>query len=247
MQKLTTIFLMIAVAIAANVQAAGIHTQKVSPLDEFYSNFIENRLSLGLRFSSFNFTDPKDKSYDSNGNINGGYTRGISTYNLEERRSYYPTPYLLYKFCPYAALQVGWEHIEGRAWTMDYADPHYDGDMTLSGPSFEIQGRYPNESIFTPYGAVGFAFLFGDFEEESSWYAGGLRRMDVDDTIGLMATIGASAEVYKNIEIDFSISYMGADPDAKYWLRPEGENHPRAEWEFPASSLITQLGVRYQF
>jgi outer membrane protein W len=71
--------------------------------------------------------------------------------------------------------------------------------------------------------------------------------MDVDNTVGLMATIGASAEIYKNVEIDLSISYMNADVDAKYWLRPEGEDHPRAEWEFPASSIITQLGIRYMF
>ena len=246
-RKFMTLLLMTVAVMSANAQAAGIRTQRVFRMDDFYTDFIEDRLSLGLRVSSFNFTNPKKKSYDENGNITGGYTRGISTYNLEERRSYFPTLYLLYKFSPYVALQVGWEHIEGRAWTMDYADPHYDGDVTLVGPSFEIQGRYPNDSKFTPYGAFGFAMLFGDFEEESSWYAGGRRRMGVDNTVGLMVTIGASAEIYENVEIDLSISSMGAYPDAKYWLGPEGENHPRAEWEFPASSIITQLGIRYMF
>jgi opacity protein-like surface antigen len=247
MKQLTGLILASIILISANVQAASSRSKNVTTLDECYTKFIENRLSVGFRVSNFNFTDPKQKSYNSNGDLDGGYTHGISTYNLEERQSYMPTPYLIYKFCPYVALQVGWECIEGRAWTMDYADPHYNGDMTLSGPSFSLQGRYENKTAFTPYGLFGLAFLHGEFHESTNWGNYGARRMEVDNTTGVILSVGVSTTIAKHIELDLSLSHMQADPEAEYWLRPEGRENPRAEWEFPASSIITRLGIVYSF
>jgi len=213
--------------------------------DDVYRRHIKDKLSIGLRFSHFSFTDPSKKSYDANGNLNGGYTRGISTYDLEERQSAMPSLYLLYAFNQYASLQVAWEHIEGRAWTLDMADPHYDGDLTLSGPSFTLRGSYPNDTRFTPFAGLGLAILFADFKPEPGWSAGGFRNMDADDTLGLLVTGGVTADINENWKIDLQLSYMGANSDARYWLR--GENRNRATWQFPASSYMFQLGVRYLF
>lgn len=246
MRRVTNLILILVLIMSANVRASS-YFRRADSLDEFNALYIHDHLSVGLRVSSFSFSDPKQISYDSNGNIDGGYTRGISTYNLEERQSHFPSLYLLYKLSPYVALQLGWERVEGRAWTMDYADPHYDGDMTLSGPSFVVRGQYENTTAFTPYGAFGFALLSGKFDAESSWSNHGFRRMQVYDTTGIIYTFGTSAEISENVDLDLSISYMFAEPDAKYWLRPEGSDHPRARWQFPASSYVAQLGIRYLF
>ena len=232
-------------ALAASVNAFADYYYSNPALDDFYRTYVNKHLSIGLRISHFSFTDPSKKTYDADGNLVGGYTRGISTYNLDERQSSMPAIYLMYDFNQYIALQVAWEHVEGRAWTLDTADPHYDGDLTLSGPSFLLRGSYPNDSIFTPFAGFGLAFLSADFDAESSWSAGGFRNMEADDTIGMLISGGVSADVYENVIVDLSISYMGADADARYWLR--GEDHDRATWTFPASSFMLQLGVRYMF
>ena len=242
MKKLCGIAGMLAVMASVNA-FAGSHAN--STMDDFYRSYINKHLSIGLRMSYFTFTDSSKKTYDADGNLVGGYTRGISTYDLDERQTAIPTPYLIYDFNQYVALQVAWEYVEGRAWTLDTADPHYDGDLKLSGPSFLLRGSYPNESMFTPFAGIGMAFLFADFDAESSWSAGGYRNMDADDTLGLLISGGVSADVYENVIVDLSISYMDADSDARYWIR--GEEHDRASWSFPASSVLFQLGVRYMF
>lgn len=212
---------------------------------KIYDSFIIDHLSIGLRFSHFTFTDPSKKTYDDDGNLTGGYTYGISTYDLEERQSYDPTLYMIYAFTPYVALQIGWEEIEGRAWTLDTADPHYDGDMILSGPSLVLQARYDNETILTPYLGIGIAMLKGDFEEEYSWSANGFRNMDAADTTGYIFAVGTSVSIYHHVEVDLSFSYMRAESDARYYLR--GDSSDRSTWTWPADSTIAQIGLRYAF
>ena len=233
--------------VTSTLSSASSETESVIPESvlKLYDSFIIDHLSIGLRFSHFTFTDPSKKTYDDEGNLTGGYTYGISTYDLEERQSYDPTLYLIYAFTPYVALQIGWEEIEGRAWTLDTADPHYDGDMILSGPSVVLQVRYDNKTILTPYLGIGIAMLEGDFEEEDSWSAGGFRNMTAADTTGYIFAVGTSVSAYKHVEIDLSFSYMRAESDARYYLR--GEGHDRSTWTWPADATIAQIGLRYAF
>ncbi len=218
---------------------------------DFYSMFLEDRLSIGIRASHFIFTEPSEKTYDENGNLAGGYTWGISTYDLEERQKYIPYPYVLYKFTPYVALQIARERIEGRAWTLDRNDPHYNGNMILSGPSFTLLGRFPNRTRFTPYGGIGFARLDARFQEGGSWSGGGRRIMRAEDTTGYIYTIGSSVSaegtslaILDNIELDLSVTYMRAESDASYRLLPETSD--RADWTWPADTVLVQLGIRYE-
>ncbi len=221
-------------------------------IDSFYSRFIKDHLSIGLRFSHFAFTEPSQRTYDAGGNLIGGYTAGISTYDLEERQKYLPYLYLLYKVNPYIALQIARERIEGRAWTLDFNDPHYNGNMILSGPSFTLLGRFANRTRFTPYGGIGIARLTARFQEGGSWSGGGRRIMRADDTTGIIYTLGSSVSaegtplsILDNVELDLSVTYMRAESDANYQLVPETRN--RAEWTWPADSILYQIGVRYGF
>ena len=220
------------------------------PVESLYSKFVRDHLSLGLRVSHFSFTDPSERTYDQNGNLAGGFTFGISTYDLEEQQTYTPYPYLLYAFTPYIALQVGWERIEGRAWTLDFADPHYDGDAIFRGPSFTLLGRYDNRTRFTPFAGVGIALFDGELDEEEDWTAGGFRKMTASDTKGYLFTLGSSIStegtsfsICDRVEIDISASYMLLESDARYWLAPESRD--RAHWTWPADNILFQIGVRY--
>ncbi len=236
---------------AISSSASGVAWELPGSVSSFYDRFIRDHLSIGLRVSHFSFTDPSERTYDENGNLAGGYVRGISTYDLEEQQTYTPYPYILYSVNPYIALQIGWERIEGRAWTLDFADPHYDGDAIYRGPSFTVLGRWDNDTRFTPFAGAGIAKLEGDFDEWHNWSAGGLRNMTCDSATGYLFTLGSSIStegtsyaICDRIEIDVSVSYMKLESDARYWLAPEAP-HNRAHWTWPADNILFQIGVRY--
>ena len=211
----------------------------------FYQQFIKDRLEIGLRMTYFKYTDAEKRSYDANGNLTGGYTAGISTYNLADVQYYAPLPYLRYNIIKYLALQIAWERTKGKADTLDPVDPHNDGNLILSGPSLMLLGRYPNETIFTPYAGIGFAFLSADFEEDDSWSQDGFLNMESEDTTGFMLSLGCSIQLMEYVAVDLSLSYMQAKSDTRYWIR--GENYDRATWEYPADALLYQMGVKFLF
>lgn len=204
---------------------------------------ITDNLELGVRISQFKFTDDERITYDENGNANG-YALGISTYRLEELQDYVPTLYANYKFTPYVSLLISWEYLKGRAWTLDKADPHYDGDVTLHGPSLQILGRYPNETVFTPYAGVGIVRFWADFEEEKSWYNNGSRRMYGDDTDGLIFTVGCSVDLYENAKLELMANYLKAESDAYFAINDRLRDQ---RWKWPVDSIIYSLGVTYAF
>ena len=212
--------------------------------NSFYQTYLADRLEVGLRVGYYNFTDGEKKIYDANGTFIGGFTEGISTYQLNEEQSYLPYPYVRYNFIPYLALETGWIKMEGKTWTFG-STPHTDGTLVLSGPTLELIGRYPNETIFTPYAGIGFAYLFADFQEDSAWHAGGLRNMVSDDTMGLMLSAGCSIAIMEHLEAELSVDYVQAQSSTRYWMR--GDERDRATWDYPADSIFFRAGVKYCF
>lgn len=211
---------------------------------DFFDEFVVDHLELGLRVTHFTFKDPTERTYDENGNLIGGYTAGISTYDMDEEQHYVPLPYIRYNFLPYVGLQFGWENIEGKTITLD-KDAHTDGNVVLSGPSFLLYGRYPIEDFMAPYAGIGVVFFKGDFDEESGWSEGGLRNMTADDCTGTLLTIGTSFKVYEHLQGDISLSSVTAESDASYWMRGDSQN--RASWKFPCDSWLVQVGLKYAF
>lgn len=225
-------------------------------VQKVYDDYIVNHFEAGLRITHFQFKDPTKYTYDANGNLSGGYTAGISTYDLEEEQSYVPALYLRYNVIEYLSLQFSWEYIKGKAWNIQVA-PYpqgSDGSLELSGPSFSVYGRYPiefeniDDFKVIPYAGVGIVFFSADFEQDADWHAGGLRNMQADDTTGYLLSLGTSITLYKNIEADLSISSLTASSDARYWYRGRAtEDNPDAEWEFPVDSWLYQLAIKYAF
>ena len=210
--------------------------------NSFYDKYLADRLEVGLRFSNFSFKDA-DRTTTENG-ITYGYTVGISTYDMEEVQKYYPLPYVRYNFMEYVGLQLGWERLEGKTWTLDVNEPHSDGNLVLSGPSLMIYGRYP-VGRFAPYAGIGAVFLSANFEQDVSWHADGLRNMEAEDTTGLLVTIGSSMTVYDHVLARLSFSSLSAESDARYWMR--GDSRDRANWSFPCDSWLIQFGIEYAF
>lgn len=246
MKKRTLVYLLILAAPFLCGQAFAYESQyEMNPaVRDFFDEFIVDHLEIGLRISHFSFKEPSERTYDADGNLAGGYTAGISTYDMEEEQHYFPLPYLRYNFLPYVGLQFGWENIEGKTITLD-TDAHSDGNVVLSGPSLMLYGRYPIEEMFAPYAGIGMVFFSGNFDEESGWHADGLRNMTADDCTGTLLTLGSSITVYENLEADVSFSYLKAESDGTYWMR--GDAQPRATWTFPCDSWLFQVGVKYAF
>lgn len=235
--------------ISAALMVIGSNASAQMAESDFYKNYVEGKLEIGLRMNYFSFSDSHQRTYDQNGNLSGGYTEGISTYRLDEIQTDWPTPYLRYNLMENLALHLGWEHLEGDAWTLDQADPHTDGQLIMGGPSFMALGRYPNETIVTPYGGMGFALLFADFEESrdeggSNWYGNGKRTMQVDDDLAFMFTMGCTIEIWENLSADLSFNYLGAESDAGFMI--DGREQPQT-WTFPAENTYFSFGLQYNF
>lgn len=216
--------------------------------DEYFQrideDYIRDRVEVGLRISHFSFTDSKKITYDESGNIIGGYTAGISTYNMDSEPTYYPLPYVMYKFTPYIGLRLSWEQIKGRTITLDEANPHSDGDVIGNGPAFELIGRYPNETKFTPYGGVGIIFWNMHFKEDSSFYEDGKRDIDVENTTGLLLSAGCSMDISGPWSAELEVSYMMADTDASFSFMRSPDT---TDWTFPMDSVYVRLGGKYRF
>ncbi|MBU0679485.1 MAG: outer membrane beta-barrel protein [Verrucomicrobia bacterium] len=215
--------------------------------NEFYNQFVADRVEVGLRISRFTFDHSRKVTHNPDGSIAGGYTSGVSTSDMDEEQNYFPYLYFLYKFTPYVALQAAWETIEGRTLTLDKADPHSDGNVVGEGLSLTAIGRYPNETPFTPYAGIGLAWMRMGFDEDPSWYAHGLRHMDIDDTTALLLSLGCSVEVHKNVELDVAYTYFQAEADNQFYLRVGGVKQGAHDWTYPLDSHFWHIGVKYLF
>lgn len=211
--------------------------------EDFYQNQIVEKLEIGLRISHFSLLDGDEKrSFDEQGDLVGGYVPGISLGSLDEEQDYLPTIYAKYHFTDYVAVMVAWERLEASALTIEDT-PRSDGDLELGGPSIQILGKFPNESIFTPYAGGGFTYMFGDFANEPSFFDNGRRVINADDTLGLMLTAGCSAQVAEQATLDFGLSYLNAETDATFDFEGQRSN----EWKFPVDSLIFFFGGTFIF
>jgi len=209
-----------------------------------WTRHLEGKVDVGLRVSHFQFREGAKTTYSADGTVAGGYTAGVSVNRLDEQQDYLPTLYANYHFTDYISLMLGWEYLEGRAWTLDKLDPHYDGDVEMSGPSIQLVARYPNESAFAPYGGFGFVFLNGDFKEEAGWSNGGAREMYADDARGTLLTLGCEYACNDVWSIDLMASMLQAESDASFAL---GGRVQRQTWNWPLDSYVYSIGAKYSF
>lgn len=239
--------ILLATAIVASAQNSYVSqpagTSESSMSDAFAQakDIAKDRLEVGLRISHFTLVDDKKES---------GFLGSID--ELEADQDYMPTLYGRFFFTPYVGVELGYD--KARAITRKFTlpppgfstDDDSDGTIVLEGPSIEIVGRYPNETIFTPYAGFG-PVLYGEylgdanFEHTAWWHngfdsiaderltaweaegrpkggGGKMRTIELSETMGWMLSGGVSVAVYEGLQVELSVQYVWAEVDAHYYL-----------------------------
>jgi hypothetical protein len=238
------------------------------------NDVVKDRLEIGLRITHFTLVDNTKES---------GFLGSIN--ELEEDQSDNPTLFGRFFFTQYVGVELGYDKVSAitRKWTTPGIDgtgdksKDSDGTIVLEGPLVEIVGRYPNETIVTPYAGFGPVFygtLLGDANfEHSAWWHNGFgayddpnyldwqaqgkpewpnggyqRTIELSDTMGWVLSGGASVAVYKGLEVEASVQYVWAEVDAHYYLSRGGSTfQDNGTYTFPMDHWTYQLGLKYAF
>lgn len=237
-----------------------------SSYDQFYETYIANKLTIGTRFTYHYLTDSDS---GAKGGTQGEGTYLGTIYALDEEQNYLPVNfYANYFFSKYIGLELAYDTVEAEtvATSIGYDTIKSDGDITLYGPTLSVVGRYPNDTLFTPYVSVGLGYYFGDFEESTHWglgysdptqwealgspttnYNGKSREMVIDDSIGIVAALGCSYRLRENIAPDLSVQYTKVEADATFYGYNDGVLTTEQDGSFPVDNLAFRAGISYTF
>jgi len=204
------------------------------------SRYLAEHVEIGIRVSHFTLDETKKQKFDENGEFTGGFLGSIDT--IKEEQDYVPTLYLRYNINQYAGLEIGWDKFEVK--TSTYYDTT-DGNFIYSGFSLLLRGRYPNETIFTPYGSLGWSFLSGEVDYNSEWHDNGRRNLYPDDTVAFSLGAGCEFEIAEHWSADLNLRLVKADFDVEYKLAAEPRS--RGSFNFPLDNTTVQAGITYRF
>jgi opacity protein-like surface antigen len=142
----------------------------------------------------------------------------------------------------YAGVEAGWDKFEVKTGTYFNTS---DGNFTYSGLSILLRGRYPNDTILTPYASIGWTFLSGEVDYNPEWHQNGRRNLYPDDTTAFSVGGGCEIEVARNWSFDLAMRYIKADFDVEYKLAAEPRS--RGTFNFQLDNTTVQAGVSYRF
>ncbi len=237
-------------------------------LDQF-GEFIEDRIEVGTRLTSYWLVDAKDDSFL--GSIDW----------LNSKQNYLPNKFFIdWLMTPKWGLELTWDRIEAE--TLTSYDGHNDGNITASGPIVTFFGRHrfefgPREDATTliPSGGIGLAFMRTDFDDEDWWHHGfdgetwqdaqqsylewkeagspdwpngGKRRnMSLDNAVGLVLTAGLSSKFHDNLALDLYFRYMSLKIKDTYTITRYEETILKRTTHLPLSNYAIGFGLRYAF
>ncbi len=220
--------------------------------DEFYEDYIQDRLSIGLRVSTFRLKDatrPADKM--------GGRTFVGFLNKLEEEDDTNVYPTIAWWICPYLALELTYDKVEASTWNYDPLHPSLhtttDGNIKFSGPIMTLRGQYPFlENRIIPYIGIGIAPWSCSFNESEKWFtrSDGMHRvMEVNDDVGLALTAGVGIRPIRHLEIEAMVRYLDVSTDAEFWYMRGGIHRgPIAgSGEFTLEHIAYGLAASYVF
>lgn len=208
---------------------------------------LSERVDIGLRIKHFALDEDSKRTLNADGSFKEGYIAGTSVDRLDAEQTYFPYPYLRVKVCPYFAVGLTYER--ARAKTLTYFqegtgyDGHTDGTIEMAGPSLNIEGRYPNETRFTPFVQLGMVWYTVDFENDRDWSAGGVRAWRTDDTTGYQYTLGVSCDINESWGAELFLTRTDVDVDAAFYL----SGNKRVSGTFPMSHDSIGIAARYSF
>lgn len=232
---------------------------------DFYTDYLSGRLEIGTRVTYTILTE------SDSGAAGGGQGEGTflgTIYALDENQDYIPKNiFARYYFSKYIGIELAYDSVEAETVApSDYTTTKTDGDVSLSGPTISLVGRYPNSSSFTPYVSLGIGFFSGDFEESADWalgyydpaeyaalgspstsYNGVTRVMDVDDEIAVLFGIGIAYSFTEHFSLDMSLQYTVAEADATFSSYKYGTLTSEQDGSFPLDNVAVRAGLTYSF
>lgn len=234
--------------------------------DEFYTDYIEDKLHIGTRLSYQYLTD------SDSGAKGGTYGEGTflgTIYALDEVQQPLPVNFFAsYFFTNHLGVELAYDSVEAEtmATSIGYDGIKSDGNVSMAGPTLSLVARYPNNSRFTPYLSIGLGYYFGDFEEEAHWalgysdpsvyealgsphtnYNGKSRIMKVEDEIGIVMAAGCGYRLTEHFSLDLSVSYTSLETDATFYGYEYGILVTEQEGNFPVDNLAIRAGLTYTF
>lgn len=229
--------------------------------NKFYNTYIKGHLQIGTRTVLRRLTDD-DSGHKGSSHGSGTFLGTI--YGLDEIQNYAPIYFhMTYFFNKYIGIEMAYDKVEAETLAMGlYRGQHWsdlmngrektNGDVSLSGPSVSVVGRYPNSSSFTPFISLGLGFFSADYDSSAEWkYSrdGNIHMMSVDDEVALQLAAGTDWQFQKKWSLNASVQYTKATVDAtfnSYDSRGEITQDPQAG-EFPLDNIAFRLGVSYSF
>lgn len=210
----------VAVAMAVTASAAGSDYSFGSyGTGNTFDDFIRDRLSIGVRVSTFSLLDadrPRDWSRQKTflGYIN----------ELKEENTVNVVPTISWWASQYCAFEFTWDGVEASTWNLN--NHATDGNIKMSGPIFSLRGQYPLfENRVIPYIGAGLAFWSADFERSANWArrSDGMQRLMLcDDDVGLALSAGVGLRPHPRCEIDLMVRYLDVSSDAEFWYARHG-------------------------
>lgn len=214
---------------------------------------VAGKLEVGSRIVTYSLLDP-----------DGDFMGSID--HLDEEQDLTPNRFFVdWLFSPYWGVELTWDEIQMSTITM--ADGHDDGTIMADGPIFTVFGRYPNNSMVTPFAGMGLAFLSGSFDPETWWrlhypnreywhnmgsprtpLGGVTKEVSVDDTVAFVLTGGCDAALTEHFSASIYARLMWGELDADYKILHDGNvTEDRGTHSFPIDNIALGIGIKYSF
>ena len=147
---------------------------------------------------------------------NGSFVGTIT--EITEEQDHSPDKLYAQVRVPKTFLWVGVSYDHVRAQTMDDSDGDGvadtgggDGSVDVAGYIPYLQAVWDNQTRFSPYLEVGYAFYHCEFDELPNWSNGGRKSMNLDSTTGFELAAGLGIRLYKNLSADLYVRQMQVD------------------------------------
>lgn len=202
-------------------------------------------IRVGTRFTYFFLLDKR-------GNLNENkFCQDMSINYLNAVQQYLPVKiYAQWSLMENFGIEATWDKIEAEARTHGDGENYSDGNMLLSGPMISFFREFPVETknwLSKVSLGIGFAYLFGDFEEAYWWKyrVGAIQTMEIDDEFAFLATAGWTWNLKGRWDIDIYLRYLRANAVDTFTIRYEDpdKNTQVRIGTFPLDNVAFGIGI----
>ena len=217
----------------------------------FFDDYISERLTVGLRVSTFRL-----RHADRPPDRDGGRTFVGYINKLEEEDDVNFNPTVTWWIARYAALELTWDGVEASTWNYNLKTANgkgtTDGNIKMSGPILGLRLQYPLFDLaVTPYVGIGYAKWSTKFERSREWAREGPgkeRIMDCDDDSGIVWTLGVGLRPIPHCEVDLMVRKLDLTSDAEFWYGHNGHKTKyNSSGDFNLDHVAYGAAVSYVF